>query len=315
MALGKAPSKDTLWTSDNGDQATTRGGCDKKGCPPDHSSPAAELHTMLALLSTGPVGFSDAPNETDAALIKRTCDSVGNLLQPSRPITSVDSSLAADASAAPSGYVLSTHTAVSGRVWAWFVLAHQLKAPFTARVRDVWPAPPVPLTLGLASDVRALRACARGSQAAACGLSQVALPAGSTSPATPLLTLPAVPAGRDVFTPVLALLAPLCPTSAGAAAGTSVFGEVEKVAPISVQRFLEMGCGEGGVVSFTISGQPGEAVGVKWVDWSDAGTGVVGAGTFTFPAGGKGAMQAACTVAGGSLSCTPSSAGVRVSLP
>jgi hypothetical protein len=57
-AMGGKPSKDTFWTSDNGNQSTTRGGCDKKGCPPDHSTPAATLHTMLALMSTGPVGFS-----------------------------------------------------------------------------------------------------------------------------------------------------------------------------------------------------------------------------------------------------------------
>jgi hypothetical protein len=80
-AAGGAPSKDTFWTSDNGNQSTTRGGCDKSGCPPDHSAAGAELHTMLALLSTGPMGFSDAPGETDPALLARACDSNGTLLQ------------------------------------------------------------------------------------------------------------------------------------------------------------------------------------------------------------------------------------------
>ena len=36
-AMGAFPSKDTFWTSDNGDDATGHGGCDKKGCPADHS--------------------------------------------------------------------------------------------------------------------------------------------------------------------------------------------------------------------------------------------------------------------------------------
>jgi hypothetical protein len=80
-AAGGAPSKDTFWTTDNGNQSTTRGGCDKTGCPPDHSSAGAVLHTMLALFSTGPMGFSDAPGETDPALLARACDSNGTLLQ------------------------------------------------------------------------------------------------------------------------------------------------------------------------------------------------------------------------------------------
>ena len=50
-ALGKAPSKDTLWTTVNGYTAIP--GC---GWTPDHEAPAAETHLVLALLSTGSVG-------------------------------------------------------------------------------------------------------------------------------------------------------------------------------------------------------------------------------------------------------------------
>ena len=138
-AMGGAPSKDTFWTSDNGAQATTRGGCDKTGCPPDHTSVAAVLHTMLTVLSTGPVGFSDAPGETDAALILRSCDANGTLLQPSRPITAVDSTWAA-AGAPDGGFVLGTHTALAGAgVAAHIFVSHQLKTPFALRAADAWP--------------------------------------------------------------------------------------------------------------------------------------------------------------------------------
>jgi hypothetical protein len=54
-ALGLAPSKDTLWTTENGKVSTP-------GCPwtLDHETPGAELHLVLAVMSTGPVGISDA---------------------------------------------------------------------------------------------------------------------------------------------------------------------------------------------------------------------------------------------------------------
>jgi hypothetical protein len=53
-AAGSAPSKDTLWTTDNGKFAVP-------GCrwSPDHETPAAELHVVIALMTTGPVGISD----------------------------------------------------------------------------------------------------------------------------------------------------------------------------------------------------------------------------------------------------------------
>jgi len=126
-------AQDTFWTSDNGNQSTTRGGCDKTGCPPDHSNAGAVLHNMLALFSTGPMGFSDAPGETDAALLARSCDANGTLLQPSRPITSVDSTFDVTPGAAPQGYVLGTHTALfsaggsSEAVAAHFLLSHQVR--------------------------------------------------------------------------------------------------------------------------------------------------------------------------------------------
>ena len=42
------------------------------------------------MLSTGPVGISDAVGGTDAALAMATCDANGTLLQPSKPLTPTD---------------------------------------------------------------------------------------------------------------------------------------------------------------------------------------------------------------------------------
>ena len=64
-ALGKHPSKDTLWTTANDRTATP-------GCPwtPDHEAVAAPLHVILALMSGGPVGVSDALGQTDYDLLR-----------------------------------------------------------------------------------------------------------------------------------------------------------------------------------------------------------------------------------------------------
>ena len=98
-ALGASPSKDTFWTTDNGDTATTQGGCPAKtaggdgGCPDDHTNPGSELHTIIATLSKGPVGFSDAVNRSNITLLRRTCRDDGVLLQPSKPLTAIDAML------------------------------------------------------------------------------------------------------------------------------------------------------------------------------------------------------------------------------
>ena len=43
-----------------------------------------ELELVIATLSTGPVGFSDAINATNITLVKSSCRSDGYLLQPDR---------------------------------------------------------------------------------------------------------------------------------------------------------------------------------------------------------------------------------------
>ena len=85
-SLGAAPSKDTFWTSNQSDIAVGLGGCPATGCPADHSEAGAELHALLALFSTGPVGFSDALGRSNATLLWRIALADGTLLPPSRPV-------------------------------------------------------------------------------------------------------------------------------------------------------------------------------------------------------------------------------------
>ena len=294
-AMGKAPSKDTFWSSDNGAQATTRGACDKKGCPPDHSSPAAVLHTMLTVLSAGPVQFSDAPNETDKSLLMRTCDAAGNLLQPSKPLTAVDSTHSVGADVIPSGgYVLTTHTSVSGGTWLREFVSHQMPKDWMLRALDVYP----PLEQGAVYAVTtwaALQACAAAG-GGACGVSTV------TGPADAHTALIAVPKAvvqnatlpfTDLFSPTLTLVVPLT------AGGVAFFGELDKFATVSVQRFAALAATASGV-SATVWGISGETVRFAW--W--ASTKVVLSSTTFAGAEGAKSSQTCSFGADGTSSCS-----------
>jgi len=237
---------------------------------------------MLTALSTGPVGFSDAPGETDAVLIGRTCDAAGRLLQPSKPITACDSTHDAPG-AAPDGFALNTYTAIGGAPWLHFLLTHQLKKPFAVRALDLYP----PLAPGARFAVAAWTAlAARGPVAT------LVAPADAHGV---LITLPAVPAGTDKFMPTLTLFAPVC------ASGVALFGEYEKIATVSVQRFPGAAqCTPGGA-EFSVAGVAGEDVGLAWYDDSTRALATARVRI------GADAQPLACTLAAGgaagSLSC------------
>lgn len=298
-AMGGAPSKDTFWTSDNGNQSTARGACDKTGCPPDHSAAGAWLHTIVALLTTGPVGFSDAPGWTDAGLLGRTADAAGFLLQPSRPVTAVDSTHDVAPGAAPAGgFVLGTHCAVGGAVWLHEFVSHSLTSPFTLRARDFFPALPAASTWAR-FEWNATRACAPGSPAAACGVAVVTAPADpSAGPA--LATLPAAPAAGGpgaAFQPTLTLFAP-----DACSGGAILLGEVDKYVPVSPMRFAAVACAPGGDLAVTLTGVRGESARVGVLTASRA----VQFGTVAFPAGDA-RFAVACNVsaATGAFACAP----------
>ena len=70
-----------------------------RGCKPNEHSSALFLAAgvrlkrvcwVLVVLHSGPVGFSDAIGQTNASLIRRTCNANGTLLKPSKPLTTID---------------------------------------------------------------------------------------------------------------------------------------------------------------------------------------------------------------------------------
>lgn len=206
---------------------------------------------MLALFSTGPIGFSDAPGWTNATLLARTCNANGTLLQPSRPVTSVDSTFDVTPGAAPRGYVLGTHSSIDGTTAAaHYVLSHQLASDFSLRALDLWP----PITPGAryaAVSWHVLQRCANESAAASCG---VALLTAPPLPAGQLLVLPRYAPGTDPFAPSLTVVVPRCPAS-----GAALLGEAAKFATVSSQRVTALQCTAAGL-TLTVQGLPGEAV-------------------------------------------------------
>ncbi|ESO88546.1 hypothetical protein LOTGIDRAFT_234457 [Lottia gigantea] len=78
-AMGVRPSKDTFWT-------TTK----QPGNPFNTTEPYPALQTLLAVLSTGPVGPSDGINYTNTDLLMKCCNADGLILKPSKPATAID---------------------------------------------------------------------------------------------------------------------------------------------------------------------------------------------------------------------------------
>ena len=146
-ALDIQPSTDTFWTTPNGNLSTSLGGCDRKqGCPADHQEDGCELHTLLAVMSKGPVGFSDAIGMSDPVRLRRTIRGDGVLLQPTKPITQLDR-FSPFLGASIGASVLGSYSGES-RLLAYYIVAHhldELKQPVVIKSSDLWPK--VDLTL------------------------------------------------------------------------------------------------------------------------------------------------------------------------
>ena len=165
------------WTTDNSAVLSTCAselhnvngstcGCGTTGCPSDHGNSSAPLHTILAVMSTGPVGFSDALRQTNASLIRRTCQADGTLLPPAKPLTTIDKLLLAPDGTAPfilssydghvpRGSTLSTQQTAAEKVvrvsvHSWYLLSfgswnaaqgggNADVAPFPVSSLDLWP--------------------------------------------------------------------------------------------------------------------------------------------------------------------------------
>ena len=281
-AAGAFPSKDTLWTSDNGKFPVP--GCNWS---PDHESVAAPLHVVIALMSTGPVGISDMIGGTNVSLIKRTITGDGTLLKPAKPLSSIDSALAAGkgtsadlaqsrtpdghrdslfsaaAAAAPSGQVYSTYTAAAGTpaspvpgspgapgwtsptVSSWIFVSFLMKAEFSLGVGDFFPAPKSGPKL-VHREFGTGTVCANGTAASTCVSSKpIVLPKSDASNVT----------GGTDFAPAVTTVWP----ADTCASGYIFLGDLTKYVAASSLRFSKVACTATGV-STTVHGVEGERV-------------------------------------------------------
>ncbi|CAB9515401.1 expressed unknown protein [Seminavis robusta] len=269
-ALGSAPSKDTLWSTDNNRTAIP-------GCPwtADHEQSAAELHVVLALMSNGPVGLSDAIGQTNAKLLKRIITKDGTLLKPSKPLTAVDSTFLKQSHprilAAPSskdgGYVYGT----AGLVYSWYFVSFLLPSAFSVRMRDFWP----PIKKQYSYRFVARRRlgdhqaeCENGKDAILSGcVTFVPLPSEDDLSAI-VFEAPAMldDNTQGQFTPTVTAIWQPCPQS-----GWIMLGELGKYVPVSPVRFRKVQCTSSGV-SVSVSGAPGETVILTALRPSEAAT-------------------------------------------
>ena len=258
-ALGGAPSKDTLWSTANNRTAIP-------GCPwtPDHEEPVAELHVVLALMSKGPVGISDAIGYTNSTLLKRAIRQDGTLLKSLKPITAVDStflntgrSLLAS-NEGDGGYVYGT----AGIGPSWYFVSFLLPQAYTVKLQDFWPS--IPRSAGQ-HNVLAYRqfgsglGCKKGEDAVLSGcVTLIELPS-TEDPSQGIFEVPAAPAtdsGNSRYTPTITSIWQACPESRWI-----LLGELDKYVPVSPQRFQKIECTKK-AISITITGTPGEVVGI-----------------------------------------------------
>lgn len=100
-ALGINPYKDNFWTT-----------VTQPGNPYARKEINPPLQSVVATLSTGPVGPSDMLDHANATLIMRSCNADGKLLQPSRPAMTLSGEILAGA------FGGSSMNAVNGIIWS-----------------------------------------------------------------------------------------------------------------------------------------------------------------------------------------------------
>eukprot|EP00929_Paragymnodinium_shiwhaense_P062134 TRINITY_DN31017_c0_g1_i1.p1 TRINITY_DN31017_c0_g1~~TRINITY_DN31017_c0_g1_i1.p1 ORF type:complete len:815 (-),score=114.77 TRINITY_DN31017_c0_g1_i1:44-2446(-) len=244
-AVGAAPSKDTLWTTTNGDFVV-------EGCPreSDHEKPAVELQVVVALMTTGPVGISDGLGFTNATLVRRIVRHDGTLLKPSKPLTSVDSLLVLDAKVSPPGFVFATYSGASrASVAAYYFVSFKMKHKWTMSADDFYP----PLQEGskyVYWRFRESGACANNTPVGDC-VSPLA------DSAQGVLSFPAsdwtnTTGGTDMR-PVVTTVVPLCPSR------WALLGDMGSYVALSEARFRSVTCTQDGI-SFVVLGSADEAV-------------------------------------------------------
>ena len=253
-SLGGAPSKDTFWTTDNAPLGPESGGCDRKrGCPADHDNATCELHTILSVMSTGPVGFSDAIGKTNASLIMRTCSSDGTLLKPIKAITSIDATLSA--TNPPPGDVYMTFDGESpSSPQAYYVLSFNMRTSWYLTEENYWPPLPKEAKTFVYRERWNWPLCKDGDTISSCVRLVKRLAGHPLS-----IELPARDSQNTTLTPRLTTVWPVCSN------GWALLGELAKYSSLSRQRFRTIQCTDLGL-SFVVIGSSQEKVSVTALD-------------------------------------------------
>jgi len=151
------PSKDTFWTTPN-----QPGNVYNRNL---EFNPL--LTTMEAIMSCGPVGFGDKIGYTDADLIKRTCAEDGLLLQPSKPLTSIDAMYSIGKRALTNGSVWTSFSEEISKkqVIQQYMLAIDVAQSFVLVAEDFWPNLDKSKHWVYRTDSQDMEACTNGSSA------------------------------------------------------------------------------------------------------------------------------------------------------
>jgi len=113
-SLGIVPYKDDFWSSTN-----AQPGCKFSVC----QEPNSELETLVALLTTGPVGPSDSINNLNVTRLMQTTRQDGLLLKADKPITVIDKVFSAFSGIVNAWSTFSAHNIQSGGYnrWVYFL--------------------------------------------------------------------------------------------------------------------------------------------------------------------------------------------------
>jgi len=122
-SLGLIPFKDTFWTSQ--EEPDNRYG---------KSEPNPELQTLVAVMSTGPVGPGDKIGCINRQLLMRTCNNDGLLLKPDKPATSIDRSYG---KTPPPGEIYTTYSQYGDYYWH-YVMSAQMTSSDVVTPKDLF---------------------------------------------------------------------------------------------------------------------------------------------------------------------------------
>lgn len=231
-ALGLQPSKDTLWSGEV--QPGSRFA--------PNTEPNTNIHAISALLSTGPVGFSDGVGFANTALIMRTCRADGLLLRPDAPAAHLDAALVAtmgmgDTAAVP--YVVAAPVTLGGFTWT-LLLAAELAAPLSVSLDEDLALQPAGATRGaVLVDWYA-------------PASATVVPPGGSFALTPGQGCPAPACGATAKAFRYLLVAPLL------ADGWAYLGEAAKLVPVSQFRTSAFARTPGGGFTAMLIGTVGD---------------------------------------------------------